>query len=425
MDLKTGLSIYNKHWLIQSDAAIQLLDFFEKVKTGEVAWDWNKAKGNNEVASSYEIKQKFFQISGVITAPENSYDMKDFKGFEGSAIAVIPISGPLMKSDFCGSFGTSTLKMLVSMAANTDSVKTIVFPIDTPGGTVDGTQGLADEIRNCGKQTIAYVDGMMCSAGYWVGSACNEIYASSQTDIIGCIGTMLSLQDNTEQMKARGVVRREYYAEDSKDKNGAFNDAIKGNGKALIEELLNPMNDAFLGAVRANRAGKIKEDALSGKDYTSENAMSVGLIDGIKTFDQIIKTAKQTNNSYYTLNNKKMAEIKTLSDLQAQAPEVYTLALEEGAKAERGRINSWLKWQSVDAEKVNAAIGSGKPFDMEALSDLTEKKITQTQLKGAEAENAEPVKTSEVPKPGSEATKPEIAAAKNEFFAMLNIPATK
>jgi ClpP class serine protease len=424
MDLKTGLSIYNKHWLIQSDAAIRLLDFFEQVKEGKVAWDWNKAKGENGVASSYEIKQKFFQISGVITAPENSWDMKDFKGFEGSSIAVIPITGPLMKSDFCGSFGTSTLKMLVSMAANTDSVKTIIFPIDTPGGTVDGTQALADEISNCGKQTIGLADGMMCSAGYWIGSSCSEIYASSKTDIIGCIGTMLSLQDNTEAMKARGIVRREYYADDSKDKNGAINEAIKGNGKALIEELLNPMNNAFLGAVRNNRAGKIKEDALSGKDYTSENALAIGLIDGIKTFDQIIKTAKQSNNSYYTLNNKKMAEIKTLSDLQAALPELCTEIEKAGATKERKRINSWLKWQSVDAEKVNAAIASGAEFDMEAQSDLSEKKISQMMGKKAEAENELPVKTGEVPKPGSEAAT-KADATKNEFFAMLNIPITK
>lgn len=425
MDIKAGLSIYNKHWLIQADAAIQLLDFFEKVKTGEAAWNWNKAKGENEGATTYQIKQKFFQISGVITAPENSYDMNDFKGFEGANIAVIPISGPLMKSDFCGSFGTGTLKMLVQMAANTDSVKTIVFPVDSPGGTVDGTQALADEIKGCGKQTIALVDGYMCSAAYWIGSSCSEVYASSKTDIIGCIGTMLSLQDNTDAMKARGIVRREYYADDSKDKNGAYNEAVKGNGKALIEELLNPMNDAFLGAVRSNRAGKVKEDALSGKDYTSENALSAGLIDGIKTFDQIVKTAKQSNSSYYTLNTKKMADIKTLAELQAQAPEVYTEAVKAGTTAERKRINSWLKWRDVDAVKVDAAIASGADWDMEAQSDLSEKKISKMMGAKAEQDNAPDLKTDTPAAPSAETMKPEIAAAKNEFFALLNIPATK
>lgn len=420
MEISTLLSIYNKPWLIKPDSAIQLLDVWETVKAGTIKWDYQAAKSEGEkVDSSYQIYQKFFGIKGVTIAPESSYDMAEFKGFEGAEIAVIPISGPLMKNDFCGSFGTNTLMELCRMAGNTESVKTILFPIDSPGGTVDGTEDFAGEIKKSAKNTIALCVGDMCSAAYWLGSQCDEVYASGKTNIIGCIGTMISLKDNTKANEARGTVIREYYATDSADKNGAVSEAVKGDGKKLIAELLDPLNDVFLESVREGRAGKVKEAALSGKEYTSENAIKMGLIDGIKSFESIVKSKSTPKSNSFILNKNKM-EIKTLAELQAQAPEVYNAALKAGAELERKRINSWRKWESVDAEKVNKSIADGSEFDMEALSDLTEKKMNKDAAKTAEGENAPELKTA-IPADPDKPNADKAKVAQTEFDKLCGL----
>lgn len=414
MDIKTGLSIYNKPWLIEPSAALQMLDFFEKVKEGE-KWDYGHAKGEENGLSVYKIYQKFFASEGVIMSPESSWDMSDFKGFDGARIAVIPVSGPLMKNDFCGSFGTESLRQLTRMASGTNSVKAILYLNDSPGGTVDGTQAFADDIKASSKRTISLVSGMMCSANMWTGGSADEVYASCETDLVGSIGTMCGFYDNSKAMEVKGVVLREYYATASTDKNRAYKEAQDGDGKKLIQEMLDPMNNVFLGAMKKNRP-RIKEDALTGKVYTSNAAMEMGLIDGIKTFEQIIggdikpKTTTTSTSFYQGNKAKKM----TAAEIKTAHPESYNTIIAEGATQERERIEGWLTWQSVDADAVAKGIESGKTVTQKVANEFAFKMHSKALGKQAEAENAPEVETGAVAKP-----KTAEVAKEDEYFDAL------
>ncbi len=394
MTIKTGLSIYNKAWLIEHEAALQMLDMWESSKAGNTNWDYNNAIGRGEGLSTYKISQLFLAQNNVALAPESTGQMQQFAGFEGASIAVIPISGPLMKSDYCGAFGTSSLKQLTQMAINTPSIKTIIFNIDSPGGTVDGTQSFADVIKAAGKRTIALVDGMMCSAAYWIGSCCDEMYASSQTDIIGSIGTMCSLKDNTEEMKSKGIVLREYYATESSDKNKMFADAKAGDGKALISQMLDPMNNLFIGTVKANRGDRLNASTLSGSTYMGQNAVSMGLIDGIKSFEEVI----QSDSNFTTINTNSKNTIKmTAAEFKAQNPEAYKAILTEGATSEKVRQGAWMAWHAIDPEAVAKGIESGVEVDAKVISEMSVKALSKSGLATAKADNPRPLATGGAP----------------------------
>ena len=307
MDIKVGLSIYNSPWLIDRQVGLNMFDHWLETRHIQGAWSYKDAKGNENEITAYQNYQKLFaQSTEVVVAPNNSWDLRNnFKGFSGASVAVISIEGPLMKADFCGDLGTVSIGNLVKMANDTASVKTIMFLIDSPGGTVAGTENLASLIRSSSKKTVAVVDGYMCSAAYWIGSSANEVYAASNTSIIGSIGTMISWYDNSKAMEERGYVLREYYATDSKDKNQAFKQANEGKGKLLIEEMLNPLNDEFKSFVLQSRpqlVGK-EEDALTGKTFTAKKAMELGLIDGIKSIETVIAESPK-NKSSKTYNMK-------------------------------------------------------------------------------------------------------------------------
>lgn len=427
MNIKTGLSIYNKPWLIEPSVALEMLDFWEGVKSGSVTWDYQKAKGETTDISSYKLRQKFFSSSSVIMAPDNSYDMRDFSGFDGAEIAVIPVSGPLMKSDFCGSFGTQTLRQLTQLASSTQSVKTILFAIDSPGGTVDGTQVFADTIKSSPKQTIAFVDGMMGSAAYWVGCSCDKVYASCETDKIGCIGTMVSLYDKRKSLEAKGIVLREYYATDSKDKNKTFIDAESGDGKALIEEMLDPVNDVFLNVVRSNRGKGLDESALSGKLYVGNAAKDVGLIDGVKSFEQIIQGSKTNSNSIYHNKSKKMAN--TAAEFKAENPvayaEIYNAGVTEGAtqgaNAEKDRVKSWMAWKDIDAEAAAKGIADGAIVTPGVISEMSVKAVNKASIKAAEGENPPTLAVAEVAKTDKEKADKEVEAFTAIVLAEMGI----
>ena len=126
-------------------------------------------------------------------------------------VVVINVFGVLMKndSDFLACFsGTSTklIRLELQTACADDSVKAVVLNIDSPGGTVDGLAELADDIHRMKqiKPIVAQVDGMCCSAAYYIASQTDAIFCG-RMDVVGSIGVILMLADTNEMYKNWGV----------------------------------------------------------------------------------------------------------------------------------------------------------------------------------------------------------------------------
>lgn len=214
---------------------------------------------------------------------------------ENGEVLILPISSVMMKADSCGSMGTASMVSIIESANNDSTIASIVLKMDTPGGTVDGTEALATAVQNSSKPVVTWAE-MMCSAGYWVGSSADEIILSGETANAGSIGTMVKLTDMRGLQEARGVKERIIFASRSADKNKASLDALDGKPEALITEYLDPMNNVFLNAVQHNRSGKIntkKEDVLTGKVYFGSNAVKVGLADKIASLNYAVKRSLQ------------------------------------------------------------------------------------------------------------------------------------
>lgn len=387
MKISTGLSIYNKQWLVEPSAALQMLSFWERVKAGQMQWDYKAA-----IEESEQNQVKFFAGPGVKMAPSSTWAMRDFKGFEGAKVAVIPVSGPLMKADYCGELGTASLQALTQMAISAHSVKTIMFLVDSPGGTVDGTQSFSNTIKNAGKRTVCMISGIMASAAYWIGSSCNEVYASESTSLVGSIGTMCSFYDDERYLENNGIVLREFYADASEDKNKAMTEAKKGNGSKLIKEMLNPLNDEFLATVKENRAGKIQgNETLTGKLYTARQAVSNGLIDGIKSFDEVIQ-----------ISNSKNKSVMTAAEYKAAHPVEYAQIVAEGVTQEKNRVRGWNAWREMDAEAVDKGIASGHEISQADISEISAKAANKLRMSQLEKDNPEPLQPAQVVAPKTE-----------------------
>jgi signal peptide peptidase SppA len=232
------------------------------------------------------------------------------------------MSGPLQKNDqFCGPIGTSTISKWIQEAEANVNIDGIILKVDSPGGTVDGTEDLARTIRNTKKPVVAYVDGLMASAAYWIGSSADEVIANGKTAMIGSIGTMIKLADIQPVLEKAGIKFHEIYATKSTDKNRAFNEALKdGKYTSLIDEILDPLNEVFLSAVQKNRSGKLstKKNVLTGKVYMAEDAKKHGLIDKIGSMDDAIKSIRvltKNKNKARMSNTSKFAALSSLLGL--------------------------------------------------------------------------------------------------------------
>jgi protease IV len=220
------------------------------------------------------------------------------------AVVAMGISGPVMKDDFCGDVGTSTLRNHLRKAVTNKNVSAILLKMETGGGAVDGTFELADDIRNASriKPIIGYVDGLSASAGYAIQSGCTKIFTSHKTAEVGSIGVAATIMDYSEKLKALGVKEHYINASTNPDKNKAFMDARKGDYKGY-QEKLDEIHQIFMDTVKAGRGSKINlevENVFTGKTYLSEQAYQYGLIDGICSFEDALSEAYELG-TYKTL----------------------------------------------------------------------------------------------------------------------------
>jgi len=223
-------------------------------------------------------------------------------------VQLVRIEGPLMKYDSSAFLGMETLQQGIRAAANDDTVKSIILIIDSPGGTVDGTHNLAREIEKVKKPVVAFVNGYMCSAAYWIGSGAREIICDDANggynSTIGSIGTIAQWYDTKAADKKAGIKEIIVTASKSKRKTSYWDQIDKGVYDRLIKKLDN-LNETFLSAIQKNRAGKLnleREDVLEGDIYDGKDALKYGLIDKIAdlpyAIDRSLKLARHMKPAF-------------------------------------------------------------------------------------------------------------------------------
>jgi signal peptide peptidase SppA len=224
------------------------------------------------------------------------------------SVAVIPVVGPLMKEDEddCGVFtaGMTTLANRLREADQHPNISSIILYIDSPGGTVDGTAAFADVVKAAEKPVVSFIDGLMASAALWIGTAANKVVAQNVTTEVGSIGVMLSFQDMQPYWEAKGIKFHRIVADQSKNKNKPFFDALSGDYVAIKAESLNPLADLFISAVKDNRPGITDNGVFTGKVYFAGDAIKLGLIDEIGNFDVAVTRARE-------LSDERKIQLKT------------------------------------------------------------------------------------------------------------------
>lgn len=221
---------------------------------------------------------------------EQGYQVQD-------GVAVIPIEGVIAKkmnlfSRVSGGASTQMIERDFLEAMDDPGVSAILLHLDTPGGAVDGTAELADTIyKGRGKKPIyALADGQMASAGVWIGSAADRVYAAAETTIVGSIGIVTQHVDRSGQQKRAGVVVTDVFAGRYK-RITSENEPLSQEGRDYIQGRLDYVYSLFVDAVAKHRgvsAEEVLENMADGKIFVGRQAIDAGLVDGVATFDQVI-----------------------------------------------------------------------------------------------------------------------------------------
>ena len=158
--------------------------------------------------------------------------------------------------------------------------------IDSPGGEAFGLNEAHKVIRSLTKPVYAIVESRCCSAAYYLASAADKIFATSPLSTIGSIGCMVTFCDSREYWEKNGIKEIEIYATKSIRKNKIYKDVLDGKVKDYITKVLDPAMDLFESNVRGARP-TADESVYEGDSYYAEQAQQLGLIDGVKTIEEV------------------------------------------------------------------------------------------------------------------------------------------
>lgn len=351
MSFRTISAILKGAWLIDQSWAETHYPLVSGIIEGKVQIDAMKpAKG--EMSSPFMVMPdgkniSFFEEKVSMFGVTQDTSKTNSKSVPGT-VAVIPVIGPIIKYDgSCGEAGSLTRSEWFKMAEADENVVAIIGYIDSPGGQVDGTASFADTIKSLSKPTIAIIDdGMMASAAMWIGSAFDEIYATQPTDSAGSIGVYCTFLDVTGFYEKNGIKVHTVYAPQSTEKNIEVKEAFKGK-YSLMEEDLSFIAQTFINVIKTNRGDRLTSDIWNkGGMYYANEAIEIGLIDGIKGFEELVSYArskadlseKNTSTSRKSTNstNMKFPKLAAFAKLAASdiTPEMVAEVNTELAEAE-------------------------------------------------------------------------------------------
>ena len=206
-------------------------------------------------------------------------------------IACIEMVGAMAKSS--GKYaqvGTVRVRQALRAAVADPECQAILICADSPGGTVAGTQALADDVRSADlqKPTYGHCEDLCASAAYWTLSQARRLTAN-QSALVGSLGTYAVVYDTSESAKMEGV---KVHVLSTGPQKGAFVEGaeVKPEQIAEAQRTVDALNGLFKAGVMSGRKmpQATADQLFDGRVHIASEARSLGLIDAVQSFEQTL-----------------------------------------------------------------------------------------------------------------------------------------
>ncbi len=201
------------------------------------------------------------------------------------------------------------------------TIKAVVLRVVTPGGTVSGSDQIADSIKKIkasGKSVVVSMGSMATSGGYYISAGADEIIAepTTITGSIGVIAEWMIFKGTLDKIGAESVVIKSTHARDWKDEMSVFK-APEQRQLAHMQSVLDQMQERFEKVVKDGRGDKLKPHTINvaleaedgkaaskpathpetepfnGKIYLAQEARTLGMVDDIGYQSMAIERAEK------------------------------------------------------------------------------------------------------------------------------------
>ena len=163
------------------------------------------------------------------------------------------------------------------------NAKAVIVHINSPGGTVAGSEELYDSLIKvkAKKPMVVVVDGLAASGGYIAAMASDRILAQ-QSAIVGSIGVIFQYPNVTELLKTIGVQVETIKSSPLKAAPSGY-EPTSPEARAAVEFIVRDFFDWFKGLVRDRRHldDASLQKVSDGRVFTGRQAVELKLIDGL------------------------------------------------------------------------------------------------------------------------------------------------
>ncbi|MBA4195687.1 MAG: S49 family peptidase [Comamonadaceae bacterium] len=169
----------------------------------------------------------------------------------------------------------------------------VVLLINSPGGSPVQAGIINDEITRLkalhDKKVYAVVEETCASAAYYIAAAADEIYVD-KASLVGSIGVLMDGFGFTGLMDKLGIERRLMTAGENKAMLDPFSPQ-DANQRAYIQSMLGEIHAQFIEVVKKGRGDRLKEseDTFSGLVWSGQQAVQLGLADGLGNLDYVAR----------------------------------------------------------------------------------------------------------------------------------------
>ena len=298
-------------------------------------------------------------------------------------VAIIPIKGTIVSGvgfserqpGFCQ---LEDLESDIVIAINNTEVRRIVYDVNSPGGMYRGTPDVAVLIEKYAgvKPSYAFNSGVMASGAYWLCSGLSIISKSSAET--GSIGAYSIWYDTSKAMEAQGVGVKVFTSGAYKGMTPEV--SLTKDQDTYMQSRAMKMGNEFYSHVKEARAG-VNESAFDGRTFQAEEAMKLGLIDGLaRNVEEVISImTKQENDNALLVQKVDQQDAKIqlqearIKSLETEISALGDLITEADAKKPEPKAQESLT--AEDVEKLVAKSASANAVDYDKLAGIIASKM--------------------------------------------------
>lgn len=233
---------------------------------------------------------------GIAPPMDENYVAGKFGALE--KIAIIEVNGLIAAGNV-----EHVLKQ-IRQAREDHMVKAVVLRVDSPGGTVSGSDRIWRELATLSDEkdkrpVVVSMGGMAASGGYYVSASADRIFAEPTT-WTGSIGVIMQFPQLKGLMDKLGVEVVVIATDDQWKDAGSMLKPMAEPQRARWREIVDQAYQRFIRVVAQGRKLSLDDvKALAnGKVYTAEEALKLKLVDEIGYLDDAIREAQRQANSF-------------------------------------------------------------------------------------------------------------------------------